>query len=589
MKTKMIAWLGMFAALSSPLFADQLLTNNDFSAGLTGWSTAGTGFTATPGSDQWGYHVNVNITNGGTNPWDVKLYQDGITLEPGYEYVLEWGATRAGGSVNVGLGMSTDPYTDYLSDQISFSGAYLEHTAANGQAAVLHYCGEAVSGLRFYVDMGGNNQTVNLAWVSLGKNAKACDGSSSSSSALTNPGTGPVPYYGALKVSGNKIIGARSKLPVQVHGMSLYWSVWGGERFYNADAVKTLMTDWKCEVVRAAMGVDVGGGYASDPSGQQALVESVIQAAIANQIYVLVDFHSSNAENYSSQAKTFFSAMAQKYGKNDNVIFEIYNEPLNIPWSTVKNYAVGVIAEIRKYSSNLVIVGTPNWSQDVDAASTDKINDPNVAYTLHFYAGSHGSDLMAKARTAMNNGAALFITEWGTVNSNGDGGVATSSSNAWMAFADQYKLSWANWSLNDKAEGASAFQSGISTTGSGWTNMGNVTSSGQYVYSKLTGYAASEPWRTAPKVVTPPTAIKQNSTQPVSQLSVNAVRNEYSLAVPMQHHVSLTNLRGQIVWQANQQEASGAYSFGNARLTSGVYLLHIKSQNMDQSMPVMMR
>jgi len=552
--------------LAPAAMAEQLLTNNDFTSGLTGWSTQGTGFSAVPGSDQWGSFLTFNITDGGTNPWDVKLYQDGITLEPGYEYVLEWGASRGSGSINVGLGLAADPYTDYMNDQISFSGSYLDHTVANGQAVTLHYCGTAVSGLRFYMDMGGNNAAAKINWASLGRNAKPCDGSSSSSSTITNPGNGPVPYYGQLQVSGNKIIGARTKTKAQVRGMSLYWSVWGGENFYNASAIQALVKDWKVEVVRAAMGVDVDGGYLGNPDAQKALVEAVVQAAIDQEIYVIIDFHCHNSQNYAAESKAFFSYMAQKYGKYDNVIFELFNEPLQIDWSTIKNYAQTVIPEIRKYSDNLIIVGTSNWSQDVDAVPGNAINDPNVAYTLHFYAGSHGSDLMAKARTALNSGLALFVTEWGTVNANGDGGVATASSNSWMNFMDQYGLSWANWSVQNIAEGASAFNAGVSTTGNGWGLTSNQTASGQYVYSKLVGYAASAPWRTAPKVV------MLRPLQESTKQALHYAAGEYSLDMPIAHQASLYSLTGQRIWAETRAAGNGIYSLPHMT-ASGVYWL----------------
>ena len=40
----------------------------------------------------------------------------------------------------------------------------------------------------------------------------------------------------------------------------------------------------------------------------------------------------------------------------------------------------------------------------------------------HFMRGTHGEGLRDKARKAMNLGAALFVTEWGTVNADGNGG-----------------------------------------------------------------------------------------------------------------------------------------------------------------------
>lgn len=580
MKKILSKTLLILGCLAPSLFAEQVLVNNDFKSGLSGWSTQGTGFTAVAGSDEWGSFINMNITDGGADPWNVKLYQDGITLEPGYEYTMEWGATRASGNIAVGLGMSADPYTDYMSDRIEFSGGYLEHTTTNGQAVTLHYCDAAVSGLRFYMDLGGNNASARIAWASIGKTAKACDGSGGE---LTNPGNGPVPYYGELKVSGNRIIGARSKSAVQVRGMSLFWSLWGGEKFYNASAIQSLVQDWKVEVVRAAMGVDQDGGYNTNPEEQKALVSTVVDAAIANEIYVIIDFHCHVADQYSAQAKAFFGYMAEKYGKYDNVIFEVYNEPLAISWGTVKNYAVGVISEIRKYSDNLVIVGTPNWSQDVDAVVSDRISATNVAYTLHFYAGSHGSDLMAKARTALNSNLALFVTEWGTVNANGDGNVATASSNDWMTFMDQNKLSWANWSVHDKVEGASAFVNGISTTGSGWTTWNNLTASGQYVYSKLTGYASSAAWRSAPKE----TSIAAPHVSKTGAVIMNLRQMEYQLGTPNAHEALLFDTQGRLVWSAHQPSGNGTYHYGSMGiLPSGAYILKLRGVHLEQTVRV---
>ena len=53
-------------------------------------------------------------------------------------------------------------------------------------------------------------------------------------------------------------------------------------------------------------------------------------------IYVVIDFHEHGAENFV-KSKTFFSAMAQKYGNFPNVIYEIYNEPLKVMNKVVKH------------------------------------------------------------------------------------------------------------------------------------------------------------------------------------------------------------------------------------------------------------
>ncbi len=297
----------------------------------------------------------------------------------------------------------------------------------------------------------------------------------------------PVALHGALKVSGSSILDQNNS-PVSFAGMSLFWSntSWGGEKFYNTSAINSVVTDWKATIVRAAMGVDESGGYISDAANNKTRVKTVVDAAIANGIYVIIDFHSHYAHNYKQTAIDFFKEMATTYGSNPNVIYEIYNEPLSVSWSSViKPYALDVIKEIRAIDpDNLIIVGTPNWSQDVDVASTDPITSySNIAYTLHFYAGTHGQSYRDKAITAMNNGIALMVTEWGTVNADGNGSVNSSETDNWVTFMCQYNLSNCNWSLNDKSEGASALNSGVSTTGP-WSS-GNLTSSGTKIKSIL--------------------------------------------------------------------------------------------------------
>merc|ERR1712224_633473 len=114
--------------------------------------------------------------------------------------------------------------------------------------------------------------------------------------------------------------------------------------------------------------------------------------------------------SYTEEAMEFFSEMAQRYGHHPNVIFELFNEPTNLDWSSdVKPYHEAVLGSIRKHSDNLVILGSPTWSQDVDVACADRVYDVNAAYTLHFYAGSHGQALRDKATAAMSDGCALFF------------------------------------------------------------------------------------------------------------------------------------------------------------------------------------
>nr|WP_242523926.1 cellulase family glycosylhydrolase [Microbulbifer salipaludis] len=286
-----------------------------------------------------------------------------------------------------------------------------------------------------------------------------------------------------LSVSGNQILigGNQGSLA----GNSYFWSNngWGGEKYYNASTVGWLKSDWNSTVVRAAMGVEDPGGYFDDPAGNEAKVRAIVDAAIANDMYVIIDWHSHYANTHDwSRAISFFQRMAQDYGHTNNVIYEVFNEPKQVSWSAdIKPYAEAIIGAIRAIDpDNLIIVGTPTWSQDVDQASFDPITGyTNIAYTLHFYAGTHGQYLRDKAQTALNNGIALFVTEWGTVNADGNGAVNHGETDVWMNFLKSNNISHANWSINDKSEGASSLVPGASGTG-GWSGS-QLTESGNKV------------------------------------------------------------------------------------------------------------
>ena len=292
----------------------------------------------------------------------------------------------------------------------------------------------------------------------------------------------------ALTVSGNQILsGGEVK---SFAGNSFFWSNtgWGQEKMYNASVVKWLKDDWKSSIVRVAVGGDESGSYLEDPSGNLTRAEKVIDAAIANDMYVIIDFHTHHGEDKKASAIEFFKTMATRYGDKNNVIYEIYNEPLSVSWSNViKPYAEDVISAIRAIDAdNLIVVGTPTWSQDVDVASQDPIDGTNIAYSLHFYAGTHGQSLRNKAITALNNGIPLMVTEWGAVNADGNGSVAESSVDAWMDFLKTNNITNLNWAVSDKSEGASIINSGASAEGN-WS-ASDLTASGTYVKNIISNW-----------------------------------------------------------------------------------------------------
>ena len=285
-----------------------------------------------------------------------------------------------------------------------------------------------------------------------------------------------VSQHGLLTTSGSKIID-KNGTPFSIAGNSLFWTNWAPS-FCNADLVNWLKKDWKTGLVRIAMGIEPAGAYLDNPAAEKAKVFAVVDACIAAGVYVLIDWHDHTANTHTAQSIAFFQEMATKYGTYPNVMYELFNEPLAINWTNdIKPYATQVIAAIRAIDpDNLIIVGTPNWSQDVDAAADNRITGySNIAYTLHFYIPMHGQWLRDKATYALNKGLPLFVTEWGFW----ENPLNIGEFNAWRDFMKTNNLSNANWSVNTKNEVSSILKAGASSKG-GWTDN-QLTEAGKIV------------------------------------------------------------------------------------------------------------
>jgi endoglucanase len=290
-----------------------------------------------------------------------------------------------------------------------------------------------------------------------------------------------VGVHGRLQVNGVEIHDEHGA-PVELRGMSLFWSQWGAA-IWNTQVIDTLVDDWHSTIVRASMAVELGG-YLTDPAAEKAKVKRIVDHAVQRGIYVIIDWHDHNANLHTDPSKAFFKEMAEAYGQTPNVIFELFNEPEQQTWAQVKTYANAVIPVIRAAGAkNLIVIGSPHWDQDVDVAANDPLSDTNLAYSLHFYSATHKQPLRDKATTAINKGLPLFVTEWGSSEASGGGPLDLAEAQTWLDFMHQHKLSWCNWSLFDKDESSCALVPGSSMTG-GWPDSA-LTASGRFAKAKI--------------------------------------------------------------------------------------------------------
>jgi len=303
------------------------------------------------------------------------------------------------------------------------------------------------------------------------------------------PSGSPVAEHGALAVRGGKVVGADGQ-PVTLRGMALFWSQWAPQ-YYDARTIDWLARDWQVDIVRASIAAEGNDSARQHFDRELAKASTVIEAAAANGIYVIVDWHAHRA--YPDEAERFLVAIAEKYGHLPNLIYEPFNEPLRegVDWSRdVRPYHQRIVAAIRAVDpDNLIVVGSPSWSQDVDIAALDPLEGENIAYTLHYYAATHKEELRAKADKALAAGLALFITEFGVVEATGNGPIDHASSEAWWDWAEANDISWLAWSTGDRNETSATLKPG--TPPAGWSED-DLTESGKLLRSKLRTAAAAE-------------------------------------------------------------------------------------------------
>ena len=286
----------------------------------------------------------------------------------------------------------------------------------------------------------------------------------------------PFGQHGALHVENGKLTDQNGE-PVQLYGMSTHGIAWFPQ-YINYDSFRTLRDDWNTNCIRLAMYTAESGGYCTDGDKEQLkqLIRDGVSYATDLGMYVIVDWHilsDCDPNQNKEEAIAFFREMTEAFVDNDNVLYEICNEPNgSTSWDSIRSYAEEVIPVIRAQKPDAVIlVGTPTWSQEIDKAAASPLDDANVMYTLHFYAGTHKDDLRNRLETCVQNGLPVFVSEFGMSDASGNGANDFDSTTQWLDLLNRYQISFCCWNLANKDESSSVFKAS-STALSDWTEDG---------------------------------------------------------------------------------------------------------------------
>jgi endoglucanase len=317
-------------------------------------------------------------------------------------------------------------------------------------------------------------------------------------------------------VVGNQVLDKNGQ-PHLFHGVArptLEWSA-VGENISKADF--DLMVGWKANVVRIAL----NQGFWLRPTNASGYREVVLQAvewAKQAGLDVILDLHWSDRgdtkvkpdqQAMADQSSiAFWESVAETFKEDGRILFELYNEPKNIPWdawlgggTVVDNYYDNDTKQVQtvtftaagmqqlydairaKGANNLVIAGGTNWAYDLSGVATHRIQGEGIMYATHPYDyGDKQPTDWDRAWGYLTETAPVIVTEFGS------GDCSKGYTQALIDYADAHAASWTGWAWY--VAGCS-FPSLITD----WN--GTPSPPGEVVKAALEAYAQG-------KVITPP-------------------------------------------------------------------------------------
>ncbi len=224
-----------------------------------------------------------------------------------------------------------------------------------------------------------------------------------------------------------------------------------------------------------------------------------VDYATSKGLYVIVDYHDIDdvtTGTSSADAVTFWTTVAPVFAGYTNVLYEAFNEPIDQTGGLAGNaWTVEFIAAAQSWVSairagapnNVIIVGSPSWSQYPNGARAAALTGGNLAYTAHTYPSNFpgtGSGFQTRVVQA-TKAVPVFITEWGFTVGTGNGTVPDDS---WgqnlLAVAEAGGASWTAW-VADPSWGPPMFTHGAG--GQPVNTFNGLNDFGTFVQTELAG------------------------------------------------------------------------------------------------------
>jgi len=251
--------------------------------------------------------------------------------------------------------------------------------------------------------------------------------------------------------------------------------------------------------VESPMWADNRARYPELAAQYRQLVSSLVSRFTGENVAVILDLHwnddvteqqamalraSDFSQGPTGDSVKFWSSLAQTFGDNDLVMYELYNEPFAASYDTWLRGGSGyegmqpMYEAVRRFTQNPVVIGgQKNYAYDSDSlvAFERDVQPVNVLYNIHPYMGPYQKDDASKNVPGYENhvqailegtGKPLIITEFGQYCCPANGpcyqysgqydGQNMGYVEAVMNVNVKYDVSWTTWAWRPNSGTASA-------------------------------------------------------------------------------------------------------------------------------------
>ncbi len=264
----------------------------------------------------------------------------------------------------------------------------------------------------------------------------------------------------ALKVVGSQLLDANGQ-PARLRGVNcagLEWSSDADGRMPRT--VEVAVQDWHANLIRLPLCQDRWFGRTPEQNdggaGYRALVRQLADFCAANDAYLLLDLHWSDAGQWGRHigqhdlpdrnSVAFWQDVAPAFKDDPAVLFDLYNEPSHVDWdewyhggpitetdqktgTTLTYDAVGLPALVTAIratgAKNVIVAGGINWAYELEGIVPGReLQDPagnGIIYAVHPYPHAYariGRETIAQWVARMEPFARRFpiiVSEFGSL------------------------------------------------------------------------------------------------------------------------------------------------------------------------------